>query len=566
MRVHPIIPGIGLGLLAACAGDGRRFPLREPLWRDTDLDSRVATCHKDDGSGKRVCRPDTYDSSFAWDATDNVAFRPVSRFFAVDPGGEARNVNSADEVPDSSWFENRIGRRGMTPAEVGRGACDGQDVDTDATDGSWLIDSGKPNGANPGFRVKLSNGQHVLLKSDLSQGERTTAAAAIATRLYYAAGWYVPCESVVYISRSALTLKPGITSTDNEGVTRPFDEATLDKLLDGAQRRGDRYRFIASRWLPGRLLGPFTYEGIKDDDPGDVVAHEDRRDLRGARILAAWTDHFDSREQNSMTSWLADDSRDLDSSPGLVRHYYLDLGDCFGSEWTDGIWRRIGHAYYFDIGYILEDLFTFGTLERPWDRAKMDPRGTFGYYSARDFDPEGWRGGYPNPAFMRMTEHDGAWAARIVARFTDEHLAAVVAAGDLTNPENSAFLLEQLRGRRDAILRRYLGQLSPITDVAAEGRELCGVDLARRSGLFPDSLFKYSARVHGGAPLAVQAFPDGRICATVPDEAAATPAPRYRVVDIENRQAPGVLRVHFYDLGAERGLRVAGLERDGRAR
>ena len=548
-------------LLAACAGE-RRFPLRDPMWRDTDLDSRKATCRVDD-NGKQVCRPDEYVSSISWDAADNVAFRPVSRFFAVDPGGEAKNVNSLDEVPDSSWFQNRIGRHPMTAAEVGEGACGEQILDDDnAADGSWLVDEGKINGANPGFRVRLPDGRKYLLKSDSSQGERTTAAAVVATRLYHAAGWYVPCEQVVYVKKSMLKIKPGITVTDNFGVSRPFDEAALDKLLSTAQHRGDSYRFSASSWLSGRLIGPFTYEGIRVDDPGDVVAHEDRRDLRGARLLAAWTDHFDSREQNSMTVWLADDARDADSSPGYVRHYYLDLGDCFGSEWADEIWRRIGHAYYFDIGYVLEDLFTFGAVDRPWDNAVKDPRGTFGYFSARGFDAELWRGGYPNPAFGRMTEHDGAWAARIVARFSNEDVQAAVDAGDLTDPENSKFLFEQLKGRRDAIVRRYLSKLSPVSDVAVEGREVCGVDLARRSELFPAASFRYQVRLQDGAALPARVLADGHICATVPAEAESG-KPRYRVVDIANGQAPGVLHVHLYDFGAKGGLRIAGVERDG---
>ena len=43
----------------------------------------------------------------------------------LDPGDKrdirAVNVNSIDEVPDSSWFTNRIGRRAMTAAEIARG-------------------------------------------------------------------------------------------------------------------------------------------------------------------------------------------------------------------------------------------------------------------------------------------------------------------------------------------------------------------------------------------------------------------------------------------------------------
>ena len=33
----------------------------------------------------------------------------------------ALNVNTVDEVPDSSWFTNRIGRREMTVADVAKG-------------------------------------------------------------------------------------------------------------------------------------------------------------------------------------------------------------------------------------------------------------------------------------------------------------------------------------------------------------------------------------------------------------------------------------------------------------
>ena len=43
----------------------------------------------------------------------------------LDPGDKrdirAVNVNTMDEVPDSSWFTNRIGRRAMTVPEIVRG-------------------------------------------------------------------------------------------------------------------------------------------------------------------------------------------------------------------------------------------------------------------------------------------------------------------------------------------------------------------------------------------------------------------------------------------------------------
>src|SRR5262249_62068276 len=81
----PLLP-----LCAACSGH-RRSPLREPMWRDTDLDAMRAPCRIDE-NGKEVCRPETYESSLTWDGADNIVFRPLTRLFAVDPGREAVHV------------------------------------------------------------------------------------------------------------------------------------------------------------------------------------------------------------------------------------------------------------------------------------------------------------------------------------------------------------------------------------------------------------------------------------------------------------------------------------------
>jgi hypothetical protein len=415
-----------------------------------------------------------------------------------------------------------------------------------------------------------------MLKADIAaEPERATGATAIAARLYHAAGWWAPCDSVVYLRPSILKLKPGLKYADNSGVERPFDQAALEGVLARAARRGDQIRMVASRWLPGRTLGPFKYEGTRDDDPNDVIPHEDRRDLRGARLLAAWLNHFDSREQNTMDTWLAVNEDDEESSPGHVRHYYIDFGDCLGSQWDwDEISRRLGHAYYFDPGYVAEDLLTLGVIERPWDRVRRSKAGDlFGYFSAEGFEPDAWRGGYPNPAFARMTEADGAWAARILARFTPELVEAAVSAGDYSEARHARFLTDALIRRQRAILERYLSRLSPIADLRVFGQtELCGVDLARRAGLGRAEAFWYAAAVVDGPELSLRArpevrpAPDGAICLSLPhvadDGGAPDEAPsRYVIVDIKSSYAAGPLRAHLYDLGPRRGYRLVGIER-----
>ena len=571
---------VALGVISGCGESIRRFPLRAPLWVDEDQKPHAAACRPDptpEDPKHQKCVPEEYVSSFAWDAADNLVFRPISRFWAVDPGGEAVNVNSLDEVPDSSWFENRIGRKPMSLDALAKGSCGKMLDPKTAKDGEWVIDKGKSNGANPGFRVKVEGVGKFMLKSDPpEQPERATGATSIATRIYYAAGWWAPCDTIVYFDPKVLKLKPGLTVTDNTGKTTPFDEAALKKVLEGASHRGELVRMVASSWLPGEPLGPFKYDGTRDDDPNDVIPHEDRRDLRGARVIAAWTNHFDSREQNTMTTWMRANDKD-DTSPGYVRHWYIDIGDVFGSEWDwEGISKRLGYAYYLDFDYLAADFATLGIIERPWDRAERNPDAKiFGFFSAKDFEPHAWKGGYPNPAFARMTERDGAWAARILARFTTAHIKRAVEVGDYTDPKHVEFLTRALELRHGAILRRYLSKLSPVTDLEVKGDTLCGVDLARWTGVFGTDAFRYGATIRSGpeldtrtaASVTPSASPaDASVCVSLTHVASDGGVPdadasRYVVVELSNGQAPGLLRAHLYDLGPKKGFTLVGIER-----
>jgi hypothetical protein len=292
-------------------------------------------------------------------------------------------------------------------------------------------------------------------------------------------------------------------------------------------------------------------------------------------LIAAWLNHFDSREQNTMNTWMAVDARDPDSSPGFIRHWYIDLGDCFGSEWDwEGISKRLGHAYYLDIGYLLEDYITFGIIDRPWDRARRTPEANiFGFFHSRDFHADKWRGGYPNPSFGRMTESDGAWAARIIARFSEAHVRAAIAVGDYTEPRHRAFLVQHVRERQRRLLARYFSRLSPLSDVIVRGRSLCAVDLARATGVAPAAEYRYFATAYAGKDakpvgksLRVTANPAAEVCVEIDPIATDSGPPdgdpsRYLVVDVTNGQAEGPLRAHIYDLGSRRGLLLAGIER-----
>ena len=480
---------VSVSLLAACGGMPR-FPLRDALTHDDD--------ERTDGEARRR----EYVSPFAWDGANQLALPSHGALLCRRPGGAGGERERARRgprlqlvrEPDRRPFHDarRDRQRPLRHAHA---------RSERARRGTWLIDQGKSNGANPGFRVNVPGKGKFLLKTDPeAEPERETGATSIAARIYHAAGYYSPCDSVVYVRRSILKLKPGLTVTDNSGVEKPFDEKALDGVLLHASKRGPLVRMVASRWLPGQTLGPYRYDGTRADDPNDVIPHEDRRELRGARLLAAWTNHFDTREQNTMNLFMRKEDG-AKTGPGFVRHYILDLGDCFGSIWEwDSVTRRLGFAYYFDFSYLGEDFVTLGTHVRPWEVARREG-GIFAYFSARNFDPEAWKGGYPNPAFLRMQEGDGAWMARIIARFTDDDVAAIARVGDYTKTRVHAV---PDRGA-DRAPRRHPAPVpharSPLADVhVADDARLCATDLARRTHAAGLDLFHSSSRRYAGWP------------------------------------------------------------------
>ncbi|MET0386790.1 MAG: hypothetical protein ABW321_12565 [Polyangiales bacterium] len=566
------------GMLAACGGS-ERFPLREPLWLDTDMRPVSIPCEarpSDEDKKHVACAPEPYVSPLAWDGANNMVFRPISRLFAVEAPDEALNVNAFDEVPDSAWFTNRIGREHPERDVLLRGACTVKEVITaeGAEPGSWVIDRGKSNGASLGFRVRTPGGGKYMFKNDSpEQPERATAASAIGAAIYHAVGFNTSCEQIVYFEPTVLHLNPGLTVTDNSGMTKPFDAAALENVLSAANRRGAQYRMQASAWLPGYLIGPFRYEFTRHDDPNDAIPHDDRRDLRGARVLAAWLNHFDAREQNSMDSWIASrDGGEPDSSPGYVRHYYIDTSDSFGSEWSwDPVSRRLGRSYLLDWADLGSDFVSLGIPVRPWERVARRPNyELFGYFDAASFDPDAWKNEYPNPAFSRATERDNAWMARILSHFDRSDIEALVSLGEFTKPEHAAYLAQILELRLQRILARYFAEVSPLAEPRVNAnRELCVTDLAARRHVWPTERFVYraSATTLGGPePRVVRRENEHEVCISLPRsgasaDLAADAAERYMTVSIHNGASRYPLVVHLYEVGGSQPYRVVGLER-----
>jgi len=495
-------------------------------------------------------KPEPYPSPLAWNGAQQTIFGPMASGLSVKLGREAIDVNALDEVPDSSWYVNRLSKGPMSPAEVARGSCPAPTPDEDFP---WTVAGAKLEGQTAGFRIRTHSGKVNFLEFDFpQQPELATAAGAIGSRLYHAVGFNAVCDRVVFFRGEDLIVPP-----PGEG-KKPVTREQVDLVLAHAWRATDgRYRAKASLLAEGESLANWTWDGLKSDDSNDVVPHEDRRELRGTRVLTAWLNHYDTGENNTLAMWIP-----TGDSKGYVRHYTIDWNDSLGFLWPpalDAFSRQLGYAYYFDFDLIGRNFFTLGLIESPWDRAHYGKLGPLlGYFDDRDFDPEKWKPGYPNPAFSRMTERDAAWMARLVARLGPAHIRAMVAEGRIENQEMAEELVRILEGRREKILRRWLLHLSSLADPTVEEHDgawrLCLHDRAEEAGLGPppepSAVHWFSSAT--GAKLAVQHLEDGAVCATLP-----APAPGYAVVDVETgRPGQGPARVHLYN-----GTRILGLQR-----
>jgi hypothetical protein len=317
----------------------------------------------------------------------------------------------------------------------------------------------KSQGVTPGFQIKDSNGDRFIIKFDPPDyPQLATGAEAIATRLFWAAGYNVPENVLVTFRPEDLDIDPKATTHDVLGRERPFTAFQLQAILNAVARNRDgSIRCVASRFLKGKPLGPFKYIGRRRDDPEDRIPHELRRELRGMWTMAAWVDHADVRGANSLDMWVTENGR------SFVRHYLIDFGSALGSRGLGPRSFVTGTEYYLDYNVAMRQIGTLGLRPFEWE-AVVDPGiPSVGHVESVVFDPVHWRPDYPNPAFDERTKQDCEWGARIVAAFTDEQIRAAVEEAQYSDPRATEYMTRVLIERRDKIARAWLGRLPRAT-------------------------------------------------------------------------------------------------------
>ncbi len=445
MRLRNILPDICCGFCLLLVGisfvlaEERRFLPDDPVWQDPDSNP--------------IDIPEPRDLSQLYDFLENTFLRR--------PKGEvspAENVNTLGEVPDSSWFTNRIGLFPMTIEELVRGPDGSEGPDMSEP---WTIVAAKTQGITPGFRIRDGRGDIYFVKFDPpSNPQMATSAEVISTKFFYAFGYHVPENYLAQISRDRVRIGDNARVTGEDGKRRPMTEADVDEIFRSvAVDESGHAQVIASKGLTGRPLGPFKYLGTRRDDPNDIFPHENRRELRGLRIFASWLNHDDTRSVNSLDMFIS-----IGGEKGYVRHHLVDFGSCLGSGSVRPQSRRAGNEYIVEGAAILKSALTLGLWERAWRKVRYPDFPSLGRIEGDFFEPQLWKPEYPNPAFERMRPVDAFWAVRTVSRFNDDMIRAIVRTGRLADPEAELYLSETLIKRRDKILHYYLRRMNPLTD------------------------------------------------------------------------------------------------------
>jgi len=191
---HRLLAAIALcvvssGAAALVAGGGPKFFPDDPLTQD----------------------PETQDASGVRKWVINEAYDFIENSF-LDPGEHrdirALNVNTLDEVPDSSWFTNRLGTRVMTAEEVETGPI----VGTGPAPGTWTIIEGKNEGITPGLTMVDSRGDLYYVKFDPpSNPEMATGAEVISTQFFHALGYHVPENYIAVLHPADLRIDEAAT-------------------------------------------------------------------------------------------------------------------------------------------------------------------------------------------------------------------------------------------------------------------------------------------------------------------------------------------------------------------
>jgi hypothetical protein len=367
----------------------------------------------------------------------------------------AGNVNTIDEIPDSSWFTNRAGVRPVAPEQLERGP----NSEVRPAPEKWVLLREKTAGTTPGFTARDANGRTWFLQFDLSEfPEGGTGAVEVSTKVFWALGFNQVETFITSFDPARADIDPSATMLRPSGERTRFTRDDIMRVLERAARNRDgTYRVSAGALVPGKILGPFRYSGTRSDDPNDLVPHEHRRELRALRVFGGWMNLVDWKAGNTLDAVVEQ------SGHSVIKHYLQDVGSSLGMANDPHQWD-MGWEYFYDQHASQRRLYTFGFALSPWQTVPYTFYPSIGLFEGDRFDPIGWRPQTPVRPFIETRTDDAFWAARRVMAFSDDLIRAAVRTGQYSDPAAAAHLVDVLIKRRDKIGRVYLTAINPIVN------------------------------------------------------------------------------------------------------
>ena len=425
---------------AAPSGNGRMFYDDDPLEREPETQNAAGV--------------QEWDIDLFWDLAENIFGNPG------DPNLDSRagNVNTIDEVPDSSWFTNRILARPLAIDEAVRGPLTG----SGPVPGQWAVVRPKQAGFAPGFTMRDAKGDLWFVSFDANGfPEAATGAIAVANKIFWALGYWQVENYIVSVRPDQLVIAEAATVVPPSGKQRAMKMSDIEQVLKRSHRGADgSYRAIAARAVPGKPLGGFKYYGTRPDDPNDIVPHEHRRELRALKVFGAWTNLVDMKAGNTLDTLITADGR------STVRHYLQDVGSTFGTGANAPREYDEGWEYLYEGGLTWKRLYTLGFFIRPWQTVAYEKNPAIGRFEGAVFDPVEWKPRVPTAAIRRARPDDNFWAARRVMAFSDDMIRAIVETGQYSDPQARKLLADVLIARRDRIGQSYLPAVNPVINPA----------------------------------------------------------------------------------------------------
>jgi hypothetical protein len=550
---RPALAVAALAAAAACAtptsARGPRFANQPIAWRVND---------RADVPVQPKPRPFAQKVYFF----DAFVYDPVAHALRATGPRHALDVNALDEVPDSSWFENRIGRRPLSLDDLRRGP------NTVAADASrWTVLQSKTVGGSAGFIATDGRGDRYVIKLDEPQAPVTESATDVAIqRLLWAIGYHVPENSVIYLRPEQIALGPKAVVKDEFGNERRMVPRDLEATLARGYRKPDgTYRALASKYLAGKPLGGWAQQGVRPDDPNDQIPHEHRRAVRGLYLFFAWLQQTDVKEDNTLDMWTTDPA----TGHRYVKHHLVDFGKSLGMSAWIALRPGDGHQQNVDFPYLLRGIASLGLWVRPYEGTLTPGIQGVGTFDADHFDPGAWRphAGYEPLRFL--DERDVLWAGAIIARFTRAQIRAAIEQGRYEDPRAVDYLVDVLVARQRKVVHwAFTRRVAPLGAFALEEGGLCFDDLLVASGLRPGAAattaYGASATGYDGQRLAWAPRPDTRGARTcLPAPPRGPDRDGYAILRVATRRAGAALgdvEVHVADAPDGRP-RIIGLHR-----